>query len=135
MPERLTVAACERFVTAATKTCAASARDVAVAAPGPDFDALAVALAQQNNLIAGVALLIGVVALFAGLGWGFLVKLWAENSAREAAREWMERNAGDIISQLGPFLQGPPPAPGVGSPLTPHQQAEELENEGENPAE
>jgi hypothetical protein len=136
MPDRLTVAACERFITAAKSTCAANAVPQAheVASPAqPTFDALGLAVAQQNNLIATAAILIAVIGLLAGLGWGILVKLWAERSAREAAREWMELNAGDIIADLAPPLYSGPDA-GGGSPLTPNEQAEQLENEGEAPA-
>lgn len=135
MPDRLTVAACERIVVAATKSCAVPAQQAAVPTPEPSsFDALAVAIAQQNNMIAGIALLIGLIGLLAAVGWGLWVKLWAERSAKEAAREWMERNAGDLIAEFAPPLFSGPPSGGP-DPLTPNQQAEQLENEGENPAE
>ncbi|WP_332770309.1 hypothetical protein [Phenylobacterium sp.] len=135
MPERLTVAACERIIVAATKACSApQPQQQAASIPeATNFDAIALAVAQQNNLIAAIALLIGVAALAGGIGWGIWVKLWAENAAKEAAREWMERNAGDLIAEFAPPLYSGPDA-GEGGPLTPNQQAEQLETEGENPA-
>lgn len=102
-----------------------------MAPAAPNYDALAIAVSQQNNLIGCIALLIGVVGLAAAAGWGFLVKIWAEREARDTAREWMDRHAPDIMAKLAAPLQSSPTAPSEAEPLSPSEQAEELETEGD----
>lgn len=51
------------------------------------------------------SLLVGVIALLAGIGWGLWVKRWAEDEARKEAQacvkklmdEWLVRDAPQIV--------------------------------------
>ena len=133
MPERISVAACERLTNIAQIKAASAVPVQPAPPPSPNFDTLAISLSHQNNLMAEIALLIGVVGLLALIGWGLFVKNWAERTAKDTAREWMERNAGDLIAKFAPPVQFPEPDPGGARALSPSEQAEELETEGDQP--
>lgn len=134
MPERITVAACERIIKSTQAHCSDAVRTAGSESPNsPNFDALALVVAQQNNLIGSIALLVGILVAILGVGWGYLIKKQAEETARQSAEEWMQRNAGDLIAQFSPPLSAAPTSSGL-EVLSPAQQAEQLELEGENPA-
>jgi hypothetical protein len=82
----------------AAKQCVSPA--LAVPQSPPNFDALAVSIGAQTNAIAAQAnyltlgsIILAVIAIVAAVGWGWLVKRWAEEAARDAVKKWMEQNA------------------------------------------
>ncbi len=97
-------AACPGIVAPATPHCVPS---IPAPTPPPNFDALAASLTAQGNAIAAQAnyltfatLALGVIAVFLTLGWGILVKIWAEKAAKDAVSEWMNKYATDEISKI-----------------------------------
>lgn len=75
-----------------------------VATP-PAYDALAVALAQQSNAISAqsnyltfATMALGLVAILLAVGWGLLVKVWAERAANDAVKEWMDQKGTQIVA-------------------------------------
>ena len=77
----------------------------------PDFDALAVAIAAQNNSIAAQAnaltiatAILGLLALLGLVGWAFYVKWRAENIACEEARKavdlWLTQEGPRLVQEL-----------------------------------
>lgn len=104
---QISVSVCERFLDLANKPCPAPSPTPAVvaAASEPEWDALATSLASIGNAFAMGSLLIGVLALFAAIGWGLWVKKWAEDAAKAEARiharamveEWCRTEAPQII--------------------------------------
>lgn len=138
---QIAVETCERLVNGVAAQCVT--QKVASPAPNPDFDALAASLAAQGNAISSQAnyltiwtIVLGVVAILATVGWGWLVKIWAEKAAKEAVTEWMDKNAANefskIVADLIPSWMdgGNAPSPDR-RPLSQQEQEEGL---GEDPA-
>ncbi len=72
-----------------------------------NFDALAIAIAQQNNAIAAqsnfltlATLVLAVLGIGLALAWGLLVKTWAQETAKTAVHDWMSTNAFNEMSKL-----------------------------------
>jgi len=117
-------------------------RDVVPAGPGAvhpvvetetNFDALAASLAAQANSIAAqsnyltfATLVLGLVAVLLALGWGVIVKIWAEKAAKDAVSEWMNKNANGLIAERLAALM-PPEIDGGGRSTRPPMTQEEQE--------
>jgi cellobiose-specific phosphotransferase system component IIC len=99
-----------------------AATDVPPATTGaPNLDALAVAVTEQGaavssqaNAISIVALFLGVIGVIVAIGWGLLVRRWAERLAADRVREWMEERvpalvANEVARLLPPLVEGRSP--------------------------
>ena len=114
MPTRQTIdaATCERFVNAASRSCTLSAQP-APAVHEPPGDALANSFASLSAAFAWGSILLALIAIVAAIGWGFLVRHWAEREARAEAAEcvkklmdkWLVDEAPQIISKHVELLQ------------------------------
>ena len=104
-PQLIDVGVCERFVDAARHECPAPVASTTAASSPPEWDALANSFASLSNTLAGMSLLVGVIALLAGIGWGLWVKKWAEDTAKVEAKaharalveEWCRTEAPQIV--------------------------------------
>lgn len=124
------ISACPGLLAKATPHCAPAIPPTEAPA---NFDALAASLAAQSNAISAQAnyltfatLVLGVIAVFLTLGWGLLVKIWAEKAAKDAVDDWMSKNANDAISVIVANII---PSDGGASgrpPLTQQEQEEGL---------
>ena len=119
------VKTCVKMVSEVAKQCAAP---TPAPTPAPNFDALAASLAAQANAIASQSswltfggVIFAVMAIVAGLGWGYLVKGWAERTAKDAVREWMDANAPGEIAKVYSAIT-PPRIDGGGDPMTQEEQ-------------
>ncbi len=111
---QIPITVCERLLEAATRPCpvVAAAAPSATDMPQPEWDALANSFASIGNAFAMGSLLIGVVTLLAGIGWGLWVKKWAEDAAKDEARthakalvaEWCRTEAPQIARRHVDFL-------------------------------
>jgi hypothetical protein len=81
---------CERFVNVAARSCAAPAQSAPVPHE-PPWDALANSFASLSAAFAWGAILLALIAIVAAVGWGFLVRHWAEREARVEADECVKR--------------------------------------------
>ena len=70
-------------------------------------------------------LLLGVIAVILALGWGLLVKIWAEKAAKDAVNEWMTKNAAGEISKIAANIF--PSADSGGTPTRPPMSLTEQE--------
>lgn len=113
-PAPIDAAMCERFVSAVSRSCPAQAVQAAnVAQPPPEWDALANSFASLSAAFAWGSILLALIAIGAGIGWGLYVKQWAEREAREEAEkcvnalmdEWLAEEAPQIIRQSVELLQ------------------------------
>jgi hypothetical protein len=85
----------------------------APAHPEPTWDALANSFASLSAAFVWGSLLIAAIAVAAGIGWGFLVKYWAEREARKEAAEcvnklmdkWLVEEAPQIVRKHVELLQ------------------------------
>ena len=111
-PPQIPVSACQSFVEAASRTCLAPAVTQPATAPQPEWDALATSFASIGNAFAMGSLLIGVLTLVAGIGWGLWVKKWAEEAAKVEAEkyakakveEWCRAEAPQIVRRHVDYL-------------------------------
>jgi hypothetical protein len=107
-----------------------------------NFDALAISLAAQNNAIAAqsnfltfATLGLGMVGIALAIGWGLLVKLWAQETAKTVVHDWMSTNAFNELSKLVKEIvpntmdDGATLAPSGLRPMTQAEQEEQLGNE------
>ena len=137
----ISVQSCVRLVEATAAQCKAAAQPISEPKANPDFDALAASLAAQSNAISAQAnyltlgsIIFAVIAIVVAVGWGWLVKHWAEKAARDAVNDWMNQNAPGEIARILANLTpssidgGPVPSP----PMSQEQQEEGL---GAEPAE
>lgn len=102
MAARIDVDACKQFVDAVASRCSASGPAPAVITTHePNWEGVTTSLTALSADFAYGAVLIGLVALVAALGWGLLVKMWAEREARQeaakAAQKWLEDNAPALV--------------------------------------
>lgn len=93
-PSTIDAAMCERLINSAHKACTPP---VALAAPStppvgqpPEWDALANAFASLSMALAWGSLLLGIVAIVAGVAWARHVRKSAEEEARAEARKCVE---------------------------------------------
>lgn len=93
---------CERFVDAAARSCKQAAPPVAQ--PQPEWDALANSFASLSNAFAWGALLLGFLAVVAGVAWGLLVRVWAEREARAEAAECVKRQMDAWLAEEAPTI-------------------------------
>ena len=63
----------------------------------PDFDALAIAIAAQNNSIAFGASVLAVIVLLTGVVWTFVVVSKAQQEAQKAAIGHLEKVGPDLL--------------------------------------
>ena len=85
---RIDAAMCERLVNKVAGQCAATPPP---APPAPNWDAMAVSFASLSNAFAWGAIFLAFIAVVAAVGWGFLVRHWAEREARAEAAECVKR--------------------------------------------
>jgi hypothetical protein len=104
---RISVQTCERLIESAAAQCKAVGQVAQQSPANPNFDALSASIAAQSSAIASQAtyltlgsIIFAIVALLAAVGWGWLVKQWAEKAAKDAVREWMEQNAPGQIAEV-----------------------------------
>lgn len=64
----------------------------------PDFDALAIAIAAQNNSIAFGASVLAVIVLLTGVVWTFVVVSKAQQEAQKAAIGHLEKVGPDLLN-------------------------------------
>lgn len=128
-----TINACAGLVARIVPHCAPTI----AAPPSPNTDALAASLAAQGNAISAQAnyltlatIVLGIVAVLATLGWGWLVKIWAEKAANDAVEDWLNKNAPDMISKLVANII---PSGSGTSMLPPMSQEEQEKGLGEDP--
>lgn len=111
--QTIDAAMCERFVNAASRACVAPGTKAVAAEQTGDFDALANSLAALSAAFGWGSLLLALLAVLAGIGWGYVVKVWAENEARKEAAEcvkklmdkWLAEEAPQIIRRNVELLQ------------------------------
>ena len=122
-PPTIDAAMCERFVSAAARSCPAISAPTpvaTVAAPQPEWDALANSFASLSNAFAFGSILLALIAIVAAIGWGYLVKKWAEEEAQKEATEcvkrmmdkWLAEEAPQIIRKNVEYLQNTSLGPG-----------------------
>lgn len=104
----------EMVVQAAQNACstpvAEAAPQVATATQGvspPNLDALAVAVTSQGSAVslmsaslAILGLVIAVVALVGAVTWGYFVRRWALDLAKQTVENWMDERAPGEIAKL-----------------------------------
>jgi hypothetical protein len=88
----------------------------AIAAQGaqpPNLDALAVAVTSQGSAVslmstslALLGLVIAVVALVGAVTWGYFVRRWALDLARQTVEKWMDERAPGEIAKLNAAISG-----------------------------
>lgn len=111
-PTHIDAAMCERLVNAAHASCQVSTASGASASlpagqPQPEWDALANSFASLSAALAWGSILLAIIALIIAIGWGLLVKVWAEREAQKEAAEcvkklmekWLAEEAPGIIRQ------------------------------------
>jgi hypothetical protein len=64
----------------------------------PNFDALATSFGALSDAFAWAAVVIAIVGLFGILGWGYLVKVWAEREARDEAERCAKKHVDSYMS-------------------------------------
>ena len=108
----MSVQACGQLVASAAQSCAAPI--VATQrSQQPNWDAMANSFAALSAAFAWGSILLALVGIAGAVGWGFLVKNWAEKAARTAATEcaqrhvdkWLEKEAPRIIREHVELLQ------------------------------
>lgn len=87
--ETIDAAMCERFVDAASRGCAAV--QTAPTVHEPPWDALANSFASLSAALTWGTILLAMVAIVAAVGWGFLVRHWAEREAKREAQECAQK--------------------------------------------
>jgi len=90
--EKISADTCVRLVETATRTC----QPVASAQPTgstPNWDAMANSFASLSNAFAWGSLLLALFAALAAIGWGYVVKVWAEEEAERSVKKWLEEEA------------------------------------------
>ena len=113
-PPTIDAAMCERFVSAASRACPAVAAPAPTPATAPpEWDALANSFASLSSAFAFGSIVLALVAIAVAVGWGYLVKKWAEQEARKEAAEcvkiimdkWLADEAPKIIRQNVEYLR------------------------------
>lgn len=95
-PSTIDAAMCERLIGAAYKACPTPVALTGTAASPPppvaqpEWDALANAFASLSMALAWGSLLLGIVAIAAGVAWARHVRKSAEEEARAEARKCVE---------------------------------------------
>jgi hypothetical protein len=94
---------CERLITAATSHCGAPVPAAlpppAPVAVQPNFDGLAASFGALSTAFTWGTIILAVVAILAALGWGYLVKGWAEKEAREEAERCARKHTDAYINK------------------------------------
>lgn len=91
---QIDAATCERMITAATQSCPAATAPASQPVPignEHQWDALANSFASLSAAFAWGSIVLAIVAILAGIGWGIYVKLWAEREARREAEECVKK--------------------------------------------
>ncbi|HTT83378.1 MAG TPA: hypothetical protein VMF67_07845 [Rhizomicrobium sp.] len=123
MAARIDATVCEKLLTAATAHCAtpqtASATPHILTVHEPNWEGVTNGLTALSADLAFGAVLLGLLTLIAGVGWGIYVKFWAEREARKeaksAAKEWLDQNAAGLVSQYLDLLH---PVPTGAAPVS-----------------
>ena len=90
---QIPVSVCERLVEAATKPCPAPAVAPPLSvAPQPEWDALANSFASLGVALTWGGLILGLLAIIAGFAWSKIVRRDAEEEARTAAKECVDKS-------------------------------------------
>lgn len=89
---QIPVSVCERLVEAATRPCPVSpAAPPLPVTPQPEWDALANSFASLGVALTWGGVILGVLAIIAGFAWSQLVRRNAEEEARAAAKECVDK--------------------------------------------
>lgn len=117
----ISAAQCAEMVAhAAQDSCATSASTASDAvttavtsAPPPNLDGLAVAVTSQGSAVslmsaslAILGLVIAVVALVGAVTWGYFVRKWALDLAKQTVEKWMDERAPSEIAKLNAAISG-----------------------------
>lgn len=111
---KIDAAMCERLVNTVAGHCVgATSSPPPQSQPPPEWDALANSFASLSAALAWGSILLALIAIVAAIGWGFLVRHWAEREARAEAAEcvkklmdkWLVDEAPQIIRKHVELLQ------------------------------
>lgn len=72
--------------------CPTAQDPVTQSAPSPNFDGLAASFGALSTAFAWGSIFLALVGVAAAVGWGYLVKAWAEKEAREEAERCAEKH-------------------------------------------
>jgi hypothetical protein len=75
-----------------------------VADASPNMDAIGVSLSALSTAFTYGSLLVAAVAIVAAIGWGFLVRHWAEREAKKEAQECVDRMMAKWLSEEAPQI-------------------------------
>lgn len=122
MVPKIDAGVCERLINAATAHCSTAATPVYQMPPQivhePNWEGVTTALTSMSNTL---TLGLFILAIFGFVGlvpFVIFVRIWAQNEARKAAREWFDTEAPAILKTLNQ----PPTTPddgNVSGPSTP----------------
>ena len=96
---QMEVAACERLIKAVTPNC-----PVPQPADVPEWDAIANSFASLSAAFTWGALFLAVIAIVAALGWGYLIRVWAEKEAKYEAQECAKREINRWLKEEAPQI-------------------------------
>lgn len=98
--EKISADTCVRLVEAAARTCQPTA-NVQTSENAPNWDAMANSFAALSTTLSYGSLLLGLIALLGAIGWGYVVKIWAERQAiqeaQRCAKNWLEVEATPLL--------------------------------------
>jgi hypothetical protein len=99
---------CERLVSAAVRSCPqpvlSSMPPLPTNPPAVDWDPLANSFAALSAAFTWGAVLLAILTIALGLGWGILVRNWAEKEARKEAKEGVELHMRKWFAEEAPRL-------------------------------
>jgi hypothetical protein len=136
MAEHLTVAACERFISAAKGTCAATAAQAPQVAPahvleGPNLEPLVTAIGWGSLVIMVVTLVVVALGIVVAVRWGQNVVREAKEEAKREVekvapahvRTYLDERVPGMVAEAVAALNPP------GSGTSAEQQQEDLGGE------
>ena len=108
----IAVEACAKMLEVSAKACQPVAAK-AESASGPNWDAMATSLSSLSTAFAFGSVLLGLIALVAAFGWGYVVTVRAEREARKEAKacaremidRWLVEEAPLIVRRKLEMLQ------------------------------
>ena len=95
---------CARIVEAATKTCSAPTAIPTPPPAPPNWDAMANSFAALSTAFVWGSILLAILAVIAGLAWGKLVTINAENEARTEAQKCARSTIDNWLAEEAPLL-------------------------------
>ena len=109
---------CEKLITAATSHCQSAITVAPQSVPvvhEPNWDGVTMSLTSLSTIFGFGALLLGLLAIIAGVSWAYGIKHMAEEEARKAAAlasmKWLEEHALALVRERLDFLYPLPQQP------------------------